>query len=68
MLKLFTNYDFLIFLSLDYTEFNILANSNGLFDFNRIYQISYHRSPNLITCMCNDLVRFINYVENRNET
>ena len=33
MLKSITSYDFLLFVSIDYTEFNFLANSNGLVDF-----------------------------------
>ena len=63
MLTSFTSYNFLIFVSLDYTEFNVLANSNGFVDF---YQILYHTSLNVITRMCKDSVRFINYFENRN--
>ena len=63
MLKSLTSYDFLIFVSLDYTEFNVLANSNGFVDF---YSILYHTSLNDNTCMCKDLVCFINYFEDRN--
>ena len=57
MLKSFPSYDFLIFVSLDYTEFNIVAISKGVVDFN---QILYPTSLNAFTCMCKDLVRFIN--------
>ena len=63
MLKWFTSYEFLIFVSLDYIEFNAVANSNSLVNFN---QILYHTSLNVIACMCKDLVCFINYFENRN--
>ena len=63
MLKSITSYDFLLFVSIDYTEFNVLAISNGLVDF---YKIMYDTSLNVITCMCEDSVRFINYVENGN--
>ena len=61
-LKLFTSYDFLIFVSLNYT-FNVLANLNSLVDF---YQILYHTFLNVITCMCKDLVSLVNYFKNRN--
>ena len=52
MLKSFTSYD----LFFNCTEFNVLANPNGLADF---HQILYHTSLNSITCMCKDLARFI---------
>ena len=57
MLKSFPSYDFLIFVSLDYTELNILAKSNGLVD---IYKHFYYTSLNVITCMCKHLFRLIN--------
>ena len=63
MLKSFTSYDFLIFVSFDYTEFNAVTNSDGLVNFN---QILYHTSLNVIACMCKDLVHFINYFGNTN--
>ena len=62
MLKSSTSYDFLSFVSIEYIEFNVLANSNDLVDF---YKILYHTSLNVITCMCEDSVRFTNYIENR---
>ena len=62
MLKSFTIYDLLIFVILDYTEFDVLANSNGLVDY---YLILYHASLIVSTCLCEDLARFINYFGNR---
>ena len=63
MFKLFTSYDFLIFVSLDYSALNVLENLNGLVDF---YSILYHSSLNVITCMCKDLISLTNYFEHKN--
>ena len=62
MLQSFTDYELLIFLSLNYTELNVLENPNGSIDF---YQILYHTFSNVIRCMYEDLARFIDYFKNR---
>ena len=62
MLKSFTSYEFLIFVSVDYIEFNVLANSNGLVDFNQFFK---HARLYGVTRMYKDSVPFINYFENR---
>ena len=60
MFNLFTSYDFLIFVSLNYTTFHVIANLNGLVDF---YRIVYPTSLNVTACICQDLVSLSNYFE-----